>query len=589
MSTQKKSIMRDNIKIKLNNMLEYVVFVAYCMLHVIVSLKHEHWFDENVAYMIARYTSVKDILLFVPHYEGHPPLWHLVLKTLDCAGLGFESVMIVASTIFTAIAIWLLLMYSPFPRWIKLILPFTYFLFYQYGVIVRPYCMMMVAFFLMAITFKERNEQPFRFVFSMVFLCLTSAYGIIIAGGICIAWVIEIVKGYVYNNEYINDDIGDKRQRGLFARFLSDSRIKALFVILGVALLLIAEIMPNSDTHATNVFVKNRGINEIVDRAVYSFLCIIPDNTCYDVYGQGGVQKILVSVIGILMILILLVLLYKRQLTAFFIIPYILFSLFGSAVYMMSHHIGVITLFLIFIMWIALEKRKIDVELIDRVCGKSVDFLGRTFKSTVISGEEKVKVIRLMKIACYALIIYVLLVPVYWNVWASVYDMGHIYSDGKATAEFIKSNALDKYVAMADWHVIKDDDGKIEKSYPRITSSYSVIPYIGRNIYSYMEYGCNGKYDLHVQLNEDEENIIYENWRNIGMPAVIVGDAELSIIFPNGETLLNDEYVYVFSDEGRMVWKDSVSQTALGVYVRKDIAKELGLKAVPKPAVIKFN
>ena len=35
---------------------------------------HEPWFDEAQAWVIARDNSLKDILFFIPHYEGHPPL-----------------------------------------------------------------------------------------------------------------------------------------------------------------------------------------------------------------------------------------------------------------------------------------------------------------------------------------------------------------------------------------------------------------------------------------------------------------------------------------------------------------------------------
>lgn len=589
MSIQKKNIMKNKTKIIFNKIPEFAVFTVYIVMHIIVSLKHEHWFDENVAYMIAKYTSVKDILFYVPHYEGHPPLWHLVLKALDCMGLSFETVMIVASTIFTAIAIWLLLMYSPFPKWIKLVLPFTYFLFYQYGIVVRPYCMMMAAFFLMAMTFANRNKKPWRFVLSMIFLCLTSAYGIIISGGICIAWVVEIVRDAVTAEKSSIPEKIQGRSKGWFVKLLSDRRVKSLSFILVAAVLLMIEIMPYPDTHATNVFVKKRGIQEIIDRAVYSFFCIIPDNICYDVYGQSGMQMILVSIIGILMIAVVLKILHKRQLAMFFVVPYILFALFGSAVYMMSHHTGVITLFLIFLMWVAFEKKEIGVGIINVVYERIINYIRHIFKDVKVSAGEQYKSKRMLKIAGYGLIIYVFAIPVYWNIWASVYDIGHVYSDGKATAEFIKSNNLDKYIVMADWYVIKNENGEIEKSYPRITSSYSVIPYLGKNIYAYLEYGCDGNYDIHVQLSEDEEKNIYERWRSIGKPEVIVGDAELSMVFPNAKTMLKDEYRYVFADKGMMVWKDGVSETAVGVYVRNDVANVLGLKEVEKPMVVKTN
>jgi len=40
---------------------------------------HEPWFDEAQAWQIAKCASLKDILFTIPHYEGHTPLWHLIL------------------------------------------------------------------------------------------------------------------------------------------------------------------------------------------------------------------------------------------------------------------------------------------------------------------------------------------------------------------------------------------------------------------------------------------------------------------------------------------------------------------------------
>lgn len=577
-----------NEKIIFKRIPECAVFIVYCILHIIVSLKHEHWFDENVAYMIAKYTSVKDILFYVPHYEGHPPLWHLVLKALDCTGLSFETVMIVASTIFTAIAIWLLLMYSPFPKWIKLVLPFTYFLFYQYGIIVRPYCMMMVAFFLMAMTFTNRNKKPWRFVLSMIFLCLTSAYGIIISGGICIAWVVEIVKDAVATwKRSISDEMQGKSKE-LFVKLLRDGRVKALFTILVVAVLLMIEIMPYPDTHAIHAVVEKRSFLSIINRLTYNFFCVIPDTFCYDVFEKTGSQVVFAAIAGIIIIALIIKTLRKRKLSLYFIIPYILFAMFGSVVYMMSHHTGVINLFFIFILWILFENSTFDINIFEKIYAKITNSISRIYKKELnLNDNDKVSVIKGIKCICYILVIYGLTVSVYYSVWAALHDYKNVYSEGKATAEFIKEHKLDAYKVMADWLIMKDSDGEVTGSYPFISSAvYNVIPYIGRNIYAYHEYGCDGIYDLHVQLSEDEENRIYEKWREIGKPEVIVGDANLSMIFGEIEDNMYSEYVYVFGDKGESNWKDNIQETALGVYVRKDIAEKIGLKEVPKPAVV---
>lgn len=53
------------------------VLLIYCALHLALTVFHEPWYDEAEAWQIARCASIKDILFTIPHYEGHPPLWHL--------------------------------------------------------------------------------------------------------------------------------------------------------------------------------------------------------------------------------------------------------------------------------------------------------------------------------------------------------------------------------------------------------------------------------------------------------------------------------------------------------------------------------
>lgn len=160
------------------------VLLMYCALHLVMTLFHEPWYDEAEAWQIARCASIKDILFTIPHYEGHPPLWHLILAIPAKLNLPYELSLSLISLLFSALAVALFLKYVHFPEWVKVFVPFTYFAFYQYSVIARPYCMMMLAFVLMAITWQGRNTKPIEFVLSMAFLCLTSSYGIIIAGGI---------------------------------------------------------------------------------------------------------------------------------------------------------------------------------------------------------------------------------------------------------------------------------------------------------------------------------------------------------------------------------------------------------------------
>ena len=177
----------------LNKNVEKIVFILFCVLTVVVSTFHEPWLDELQAWAISK-DSLYNILFLLPHYEGHPPLWHLILKCFSFFNVPLEYGLKIPNFLFMFSAVWLLIFKSPFHKALRLILPFTYFIFYQYSVISRPYSIFCFALFLSAYFYKTKNEYPYRFVGALVLLCLSSFYGIIIAGGITISWLIEVLK-----------------------------------------------------------------------------------------------------------------------------------------------------------------------------------------------------------------------------------------------------------------------------------------------------------------------------------------------------------------------------------------------------------
>ncbi len=149
-------------------------------------------FDEAEAWQIARSVTLKTLFLETTHYEGHPPLWHLILMPLAKAGAPYELSLSLVSLAFMGTAVFLILWRAPFPRLVRLLLPFTYFFFYQYGVISRVYCVLTLAFVLLAIVYRSRNERPGRYVAALILMCVTLAYGLVIAGGLALVWLWEI-------------------------------------------------------------------------------------------------------------------------------------------------------------------------------------------------------------------------------------------------------------------------------------------------------------------------------------------------------------------------------------------------------------
>ena len=66
-----------NIKTQKKDLITSCIVTIIFTVVVIIGLYfHETWYDEAQAYLIARDASLHDIMFYLTHYEGHPPLWH---------------------------------------------------------------------------------------------------------------------------------------------------------------------------------------------------------------------------------------------------------------------------------------------------------------------------------------------------------------------------------------------------------------------------------------------------------------------------------------------------------------------------------
>lgn len=523
-----------------------IALVAYCALQLVMIVFHEPWYDEAEAWQIARCASVKDILFTVPHYEGHPPLWHLVLAIPAKLNLPYELSLSLISMLFSALAVALFLKYAPFPEWVKVFAPFTYFAFYQYGVISRPYCITILAMVLISITWQSRDEKPWRFVLSMAFLCLTTSYGIIIAGGISIVWLLQIIS--------------EKK-----SRFLNDNRTMALIALLVLALLLIAEVMPRHDTSAT----AGDGFTavQILYNLLFAFVMMLPESFITRVLqfdqGIGDVSSYGMAAISSAVILgfvIWCLILYCgkcKKTLLWFVVPYTLFAAFSSVVYFYAHHIGIGLLVFMFWAWITVQS---DIKIPDTEIKQAATIITRF------------------------LVVLSLAVSCYWTVSSCILDVRYDYYPSRSSAEFIKENDLQKYNIMTSWREDKDEDGEITLTDTNsIGGAVAIFPYFEHNIIYNAHKGEDAlTYDTHKNASdaENEENL--NLWRSKGYPDVLYNSPNLDTVFGDGSESEMPEYVLVYEKPYGMVWKGTVELYASTVYVREELREELGLPEVEK-------
>ncbi len=158
----------------------YALVVAAAIAH------HEPWADEAQSWLLARDAGLYELWTRLLHYEGTTGLWQTLLHGLIRAGLPYSGMNLVAGVLGVAAAA-LIIWRAPFPLGVRLALPFSYFLCYQYAVIARSYDLLPVLVFACAAQFGRAAERPLLFTSLLCLMAAVSAHGMIMAVSIGVA------------------------------------------------------------------------------------------------------------------------------------------------------------------------------------------------------------------------------------------------------------------------------------------------------------------------------------------------------------------------------------------------------------------
>lgn len=553
---------------------ELLVLLLYAAAHLGMSVVHEPFFDEAEAWQIARCVSLRTLFLETTHYEGHPPLWHLILMPFAKAGAPYELSLTLVSLLFVGTAVFLILWYAPFPRLVRLLLPFTYFFFYQYGVISRVYCVMTLAFMLMAMAYGRRNERPGRYVAALIFLCMTMAYGLVIAGGLAIVWLWEIwsegwrkrqgrkteADGSRHRNQ---DGQGGRRAavssiRETVHEYAADRRIRWLAVLLAAALAVIWMIMPRADTYAAVAVTPDTIENPFIVRLLYTLFVLPSDAALTDIYSEHQllVRAYLMPsamfsgvLIGIFLWSILLYYGRKRGTALLLVLPYGLFAVFAAAVYVSIHHIGIGLLYFCFWCWV-----------------------------TAQDGARSAGMKTAVRCAAILLGTLAMLVSLYWTGAACKADIAKTYAPGRNEAVFIREHGLDRYRMMTGWLIAYDEEGKVWLTDINESSmSVNLAPYFEHNLFFNFNGGKDERnYITHIHPSEEETQKQYEIWAQEEPPGVLWMDPELPDVYGGAVTMR--DYALVYQEDVWQVWKAGANYYVSDIHVRRDLLEETGLQ-----------
>src|SRR6185312_9898006 len=200
----------------------YIAILAFAIHHYLP------FCDEAQEWLIARDSSLHELLFRRLHYEGHPALWALILWVAARLRMPYAGINWMAGA-FALPGIYLLLRYAPFPRVFRWLLPFTFFLQYQYAAIARPYVLFPALLFAMCILFTLDRPRPVLFGLVTGLLANISLHAAIVAGVFCLLYLREL-----------------RGSKGIFARRRSLATGAAVFTVLALCSALVAFPAPDA-------------------------------------------------------------------------------------------------------------------------------------------------------------------------------------------------------------------------------------------------------------------------------------------------------------------------------------------------------
>src|SRR5688500_4597120 len=159
------------------------ITILFFILSLVGILNHEMWRDEYQAWMVAADADSLSQLFRNLKYEGHPPLWHLflfIISTIAGDPFWMQLFHICISTAF----IYLINRYAPFSILQKVLLTFSYYLFFEYNLISRSYGLTFLLLVIFCILYQNRQKHVLWMAAILFLACNISIFGVMLAGGL---------------------------------------------------------------------------------------------------------------------------------------------------------------------------------------------------------------------------------------------------------------------------------------------------------------------------------------------------------------------------------------------------------------------
>jgi len=174
---------------------DWAVFVLFAAQLALIVPRHEPWFDEAQAWLLARDATPWELVRDLLRYEGSPGLWHALLMVPAKLGAPYWTMQLAGALAAVAGAA-LLAFRSPFPLVLKAGLAFSYVIGYQYAAVARSYTLVPVALFLVALAWPGRERHIGRLAWALALLANVTLHGFLIAGSVAAVRTFEALRDW---------------------------------------------------------------------------------------------------------------------------------------------------------------------------------------------------------------------------------------------------------------------------------------------------------------------------------------------------------------------------------------------------------
>jgi hypothetical protein len=166
----------------------WLLFVLWCAVVVLGTLRHEFWRDEVRALTLARSARSLPDLFGLLKDEGHPLLWYLLLH-FGYAITSSKFVLPIISLVVAAAAVAILIFRSPLPLRLKALFLFGRMPLCECSVMARNYGISMLLLFTFAWLYRQPRRRPLWMGMVLVCLANTNIHSVLLAGLLMVFWL----------------------------------------------------------------------------------------------------------------------------------------------------------------------------------------------------------------------------------------------------------------------------------------------------------------------------------------------------------------------------------------------------------------